>query len=62
VPPPPTVRGKPVYIIGREFRHKLSPNEKLSCAAKRLTGDIFRLVKGEMSSRRRLVFPNIGIA
>ena len=54
--------GDPVYINGREFRHKLAPGEDSSRVAKGMTGEIFRLVNGEMSGRRRLVFPNMGVA
>jgi hypothetical protein len=54
--------GEPVHINGREFRHKLAPGEVPSHIAKRLTGEIFRLVKGDTSGRRRLAFPNVGIA
>lgn len=54
--------GEPVHINGREFRHKLATGENASHVAKRLTGEIFRLVNGEMSGRRPLVFPNMGIA
>ena len=54
--------GEPVFLNGREFRHKLSPGEVPERIARRLTGEIFRLVNGERSGRRRLVFPNMGIA
>jgi hypothetical protein len=54
--------GEPVYVNGREFRHKLASGEVPERIAKRLTGEIFRLVNGEMSGRGRLVFPNVGIA
>ena len=54
--------GEPVFINGREFRHELAPGEVPERIAKRLTGEIFRLLNGEMSGRRRLVFPNMGIA
>jgi hypothetical protein len=59
---PANADGDPVYINGREFRHKLAPGEDSSRVAKRMTGEIFRLVNGEMSGRRRLVFPNMGVA
>jgi hypothetical protein len=54
--------GEPVYINGREFRHELAPGEVPSHIAKRLTGEIFRLVNGDTSGRRRLVFPEMGVA
>jgi hypothetical protein len=54
--------GEPVFINGREFRHELARGEVPERIAKRLTGEIFRLVNGERSGRRRLVFPSMGIA
>jgi hypothetical protein len=54
--------GEPVYVNGRDFRHKLAPGENASHIAKRLTGEIFRLVNGDTSGRRRLVFPKMGVA
>jgi hypothetical protein len=54
--------GEPVYINGRDFRHQLAPGEVPANIARRMTGQIFRLVGGEMSGRRRLVIPNMGIA
>jgi hypothetical protein len=51
-----------MFINGRELRHKLAPGENASQITKRLTGEIFRLRNGEMSGRRRLVFPDVGVA
>jgi hypothetical protein len=53
--------GEPVFINGREFRHKLASNEVPEHVAKRLTGEIFRLVNGDRISRP-LKFPDFGIA
>jgi hypothetical protein len=54
--------GEPVYVNGRDFRQRLGPAEVPERIAGRLTGEIFRLVAGERSGRRRLVFPNMGVA
>jgi hypothetical protein len=53
--------GEPVWVNGREFRHKLAPDEVPEHIAKRLTGEIFRLVNGDNRMRGPLVFPNYGV-
>jgi len=58
----PNADGEPVYLNGRDFQHKLAPGENAFHIAKRLTGEIFRLVNGDTSGRRRLVFPKMGVA